>query len=1001
MGLPELVTKSNPRRLGVRNAIPPGIGYTNCMAGNNWIRTLALLTVLALLAAACPGSADQDAQLDTGRTSTTEASLSTNTAVDATEAEPAATVPQAVAPQPDPTLLPLDPDVRIGVLDNGLTYYARSNDSPGSRLDLRLVVRAGSLQQEEPDSGLAHFAEHMLFNGTEAFEGNQLDRVLQGFGLQIGADLNAYTSYGETVYSLSVPTSRDAVATGLEVLFQWASAATLDDQAVIDERGVVREEFRVREESADGVIFSWFSELYTADSGYSGYDPIGTPEQILATTGADTRRFYDRWYRPDLMAIVAVGDVPVDQIEEQIKAVFNELESRSDGQDWTEPTVGEPSGLVVDVVTHPDAGRPAISLDIPIDDWDSLTVGGERLKLIESVIDSAIRSRLERRIDEGALEAILNSSGSFQLYKGRRFLGFNVTGEDLSTATEGLLTELRLIEFKGFTESELAAATASRQAGIDRDRDSVPSFQDAWFAALYVGHFLGDSAIERLEDGFQRESEILENLSLDEVNNHVRFMLQGRAPIIVAVGSDAAELPTTQQLGEALKRAREAELPAQIDPIRTFEQLMAPPSPVEPTNTRRIESMAATEWQFENGARVIFRPSNIYAGNLDVLAFADGGWSTLAEGDAALSALATYAVNRSGLGELSTVELDKFLGATSAWASVGIDETVDVIEGSATVEDAEVLFQLINLLITESKVEPSAFREAVEFGRSQVRQLEADPATRSSEALHGARYGESKWYDFIPSTADLDRLEPADLELLYSMRFGDVDDLVVAVTGDLPAAAVLSLAQEYIGTLPAGPADTWIDRQDAPPDGIERRQVAAGQNGAGAGIDLFYSAEMAVDDRTRLVVEIVQNIVSARLFENVREDLGATYGGRVSSVLVSEPDALVETFVTVTGDPDRLDAIYQTVTEDLAQLGAEGPTEDEFDRAKRIAISDNELINNLDLLNWLHQAADGDALNYTETLTTIRAISRADVAAVAKVMFPLDQRIEIFRSGLG
>ena len=952
-------------------------------------RTALALVVLALLAAGCPAGSDSES-------ANREAESATNESDQGTVGSDG-TVPVPIAPDPDPTLLLIDTDVRTGVLENGLSYYVRSNDSPGTRLELRLVVRAGSLQQDVPDSGLAHFVEHMLFNGTEAFTGNELDLVLQEFGLQIGADLNAYTTYDETVYSLSLPTSPDAIDTGFQVLSEWASKATLEQQAVIDERGVVREEHRLRAESADGVIATSLNDLYVADSGYEGYEPIGTPDQILATTSNDTRRFYDRWYRPDLMAVVAVGDVTADALEEEIVRRFSSLEDRSDQAERTsfESTpVDTPASVVI---THSDAGRPSISLDLPIPVWDPMTVGGDSLILIEAVIDDLIAGRLQRQVENGSLNAIVNGAGSFSPINGRRFLGFNVTGEDLVEAGEDLMTEVRRIESGGFSQSEVDLALSAAQTRLDSAADSLGSRQDGFFAAQYVGHFVGQWAAESFEDRYRRQSAQLSSLSVDELNNHLRFMLADSVPLLAALGSDPAELPSEAELDAAIERSRSAGLGGPAEQTERVSVLMEAPDPIEEVGERPIPGLDAVEWTFANGARVLFVESDIHAGQVDVRGRSEGGWSILEPGDGPLADLAALAVNRSGVGELSSVELDDFLADSSAFATASIGETGEVIRGSAVSDDAESLFQLIHLRFAQPRVDPAAFREAVETGRARLEQVESDPSGRSFAALTDARYNSSPWQVIVAEESILDDLTAADLESIHVARFGGVDDLVLGIAGDISTDVVLELARTYIATLPAGDADSWVDRQGPPPGGVTTRRVEAGNNGSGAGVDFLYTASTFVDETVKLIAEIVQNIVEARLFEAVREDLGATYGGQVSVDARIEPADEIETLILVSGDPDRLTEIHSAVVGELESLANDGPSFDEFNRARLIAVSDHELVSNADLITMLHRAASGEVMNSADVLALLENITLADVSALSREMFGGGQRIEVFR----
>ncbi|MGZ0218773.1 MAG: M16 family metallopeptidase, partial [Acidimicrobiales bacterium] len=374
------------------------------------------------------------------------------------------------APAPDPTSLDFDSNTLTGTLDNGLTYYLRENDSPGSSIELRLVVHAGSVQQEVADSGVAHFLEHMLFNGTDDFPGNDLKDTLESLGIQFGPELNAFTSFDETVYELWAQTDSElSVDTAIQVLAQWASAATIDPAEVAAERGVVRDELRQRTESADGQIIVDFVELYTRGTGYEGSSPIGTAEWAETMEEAPLRAFYNRWYRPDNMAVIIVGDVPVGILEKKLIDAFDEISPR--GDDHPTRTVVTPAispNPVAEIFTHPENVADNLSVDFPLTAWDQGTVGGSKLTVWEILIAEI----LTRRLTNAWFDETLNSDGEpyiekFSLNRGLHYYGSNLRSSDLGATLEQYLAILRGAADSGFTDEEVADAVAEFGAGID------------------------------------------------------------------------------------------------------------------------------------------------------------------------------------------------------------------------------------------------------------------------------------------------------------------------------------------------------------------------------------------------------------------------------------------------------------------------------------------------------------------------------------------------------
>lgn len=969
------------------------------------MQRVAVLGVFALIATACPSGSDQagDKPDVTFAPETTIASGAPATSVPATSLpiDGEIELPPILAPTPDLTPIDIDPAVRIGTLDNGLTYFLRSNQAPGGKLELRLAVKAGSLQQDVPDSGLAHFVEHMLFNGTESYPANELDRTLQSFGIEFGPDVNAYTSWEETVYELSLSIGDgQSVATAFDVLAEWASKATMDPDEVIAERGVVREEHRVRTETADGRLQEVFNAAYVTGTPYEGYLPIGTADNILATSGEDVRRFYDRWYRPDLMAVVVVGDLPLDVMEAEVVERFGGMEDRGDGAERIDTVQVPIDDQLVERVVDPELTRPFLSLDYWTPTWDTTTIGGDRLSILDALVGEMIRIRLESSIASGDVRGIDPFVGPFRQSRNLSFLGFNLGGSNLTATTGDLFVELRRLEEAGFSPVELERATDGFQAFFDQQLSGASTRQDEQFASQYVEHFLGSGSIDTAEATHQRASEILESVTLAELHNHYRFLLGGSAPLVIVAGGEDETVPAIADLEAAIEAAGGATIGERVE-VDLIDELMTTPEPVEELERIVHEEINGVELVFENGARALFVRSDIRAGNVSLRASSDGGWSQLDAGEGPLAGLATIAVGESGLGDIDPVQLNTFLAGRSAGVSAYINELSEGFGGSASTDDLEVAFQLLHLYVTEPRIDPSGLASAIQRGEVQIREASTDPGTRSYAELVDARYGSSPFHVLAPTEAQLEAFGAEDALRIYEERLDDVDDMVLAVAGDADPDVVEDLFRRYVGTLPAGERDTWTDLRPDPPLGIIERTVDAGADDSGAGIDMWFTGLGPVDDRSALAVEIVSTMLNTRLTESVREDLGATYGGSVVAQPQKRPDELIETFIFVSGDPDRLDLIEEAVLAEVRDLADNGPSPDEFDRAVAVLGADYDFVSNGDLLGMLIELGrdrSGDPFTRVEARALLDVLTLGEVAELAGRMFPAGARLQVTRN---
>ena len=923
-------------------------------------------------------------------------------------ADPASTMPttpetvinadgiEVVTPVADPTPIDVSSAVRTGTLDNGLTYYARSNQSPGRGLSLRLVVNAGSLQQEVPESGVAHFLEHMLFNGTEQYPGNELTRELQNIGVLIGPDLNAYTSYDETVYSLELTSITDeTVDFGFAVLAQWASAATLDQQATTAERGVVREEVRLRDEGPDGAIATVFDNAYLRGTAYEGREPGGRGDLVLATNADDVRRFYDRWYRPELMAVVAVGDLPVDRLEQEIKNRFSDLEPRGgDTPPRMEPEVPPIVIPITEVVSHPEVAAPFGSIDYSITAWDPGTVGGERLSLMQDVYALMIQNRLLDAVDRGAVELDDPGVGRFFQTRNQGFLGFHFDAPDLAEGTEFILSELRRLELSGFSNSEYERAAEQITTSLDQLLATAPSTSDSQYANGLAAHFLAGTQISSIADTHGRLTAALDEILASEVTNLFRWEMKRAAPIVIVVGSDASLLPVEADLQAAIEAAGIITAEgADAGDGPAIEVLMTRPELVEPVGTGPIDELGGFEWVFANGVTVRFIHSAISANQVDIHAVGQGGWSVLPEADAPLAVVASEAVIRSGVANYDRLAYRRFLAEVNTALFPFIDETSEGFFGSANSDDLEILFQRLYLTITAPRVEAPALRQTIDDADERRRLVETDTGAASQEALADLLYGGDRRFSLAPP--DVSALT-ADRALdVYSRRFATVDDLVVAVVGDVGRREVATLAAAYLGTLPAGPADSWVDVRPPALDEVVRRDLLVGSGEATGSVSVLYPSDIVVDAATLVELQLLEQILDARLFDELREELGASYGGFVSAVTRLAPTEQIDILFFANVDPERVEETLAAVLAEAEDVSTNGPRAEELERARAVLQADFDLTNNFELIAMLLTEADEEILTYELRAKVLDAITAADLKALAAQVLPSDVRAEV------
>ena len=903
-------------------------------------------------------------------------------------------------------LLPVDPAVKIGTLDNGFTYYVRSNDSPGGSLSLRLVVNAGSFNEPFAGANYAHFLEHMLFNGTEKYPGNEITDALQDIGVEFGPDINAYTSYDETVYMLDlvIDEEEDSVGTAFDVLSQWAHAATIDPEDVEEERGIVRDEYRLRDESGQGIIFDVFDRMYGQGTPYEGRAPGGTVENIEATTAEDLRDFYETWYVPSNMAVIAVGDLPIDTLEDLVEEYFCGIPAGDDP-----PVVDNWSALnpeaTFDTATSPEQSYSYLSLDIRLPSWDPNTIEGDRELWIEQIISIIVENRLQDGYEQGFLSQIDPTHWtSFSHTRGLRYYGTNLRADDFSAALTDYWSLLLSLEQHGFTDADLERAAKAIRADLESAIEAEPTFQDRQRADQYAAHFLGGRDIGKLEDTSARVEALLNELEVDDLSDRYREILAESGLVLIAVGADPSEVPSVQEMQAALDAAAPGELPTMIGEAT---ELLAVPDPVDPVSAGPIEAITdelddAYEWEFANGARVMYAYSDISENEVSLQAISWGGWSALEEGDRPLAQyLATRAVRNSGLGELSPAQISRYLDDRNAQVQPFISEATEGIAGLSDSADVETMFQLMHLYMTEARVDEQAFGEAVNVGDIIASLSVSDPDWQEALAYLEARHGEAfGWFDLVAPPETLDTLTPESLLGIYQQRIAGVDDLVVVIVGDVGRDVVEQMARTYVGTLPAGEPDSYANRRPPEPDGIVRREVVLGPDVQSTSATYYYEASIEVSPATQVAVDLLDVILDDRLVDDVREDLGDSYVAAVSMGLSITPEPRISSEVFASGDPERMPRIEAELARILDGMQAGEINAEEFEQARAVVGDDYALVVNADLTNVLLRrayASDDELPTPRRLIEELETIRLGHVQALAELLFDPDQHIQIVR----
>lgn len=897
---------------------------------------------------------------------------------------------------------PLDPAVTSGTLANGMEYLIHRNGRPGGQAQLRLVVEVGSVDEDPADAGIAHFLEHMMFNGTEDFPRNEIVRVLESFGSTFGPDINAYTSFDETVYELELPSDVESLRQGFDVLFQWAGRATLESADVIGERGVVREEMRRSLEPLSGRIGAQVRSVIFAGTPYLGMEPIGQPDVVENMSAAQLEAFYERWYRPDLMTLVAVGDFNPSTIEQLIIETFVDPAATEPLERGEVESAGPLPEPVFETITDAEIERTEVEIIWRLgDELPSTTPAGVRSDFVTSIALSLLSDRLFEGVQSGNSLIGASANGN-DFTPGSQIVSMSgqVAVDEVEDALVVMLTEIEQARQYGFTQVELDRVLSAIGAGVEQSYAARNTRQDDDIAAELVGYALGSTVLVDPDEERQALSAILESITLADLQRILFDVLETDPYVLVtAPASDEALIPTPEELSDRYYSVVGMTVEPRGQESSDLTELIAPMEPVAIIDERRISQLDATVVTYENGAQLAYKTTNISENVVIFGGSSLGGFFAVDGPEVPLLQRTSRLVGGSGYETIDIIELEQYLSGVIANAGTAVSRSEETVGGESSTTDIETLFQLVHLEMTEPIISDLRLRQFTE----QWGPVVANPAVRPTVAadleLWRLRYGDSPWFRFIPNQADLDGLDP-DLQLdAYRERFANAGDFIFVVVGDFDEAELRDLGARYLGTLPDdGVREQGIDRDPGVPEENLQATVKAGLGDQGQ-VRINWESPYPFTLEADVTAQVLEVIVDARLRDLIREELSASYSPRATVSVLAEPKSWVDSIIEVESDPDRVEEVSQVVREELDRIRAGDIDEQYLELAVEQLTEDYRFFTNrqwIGLITFHIRYPERDAGEFRDRTAIAESLTLDDIVDAANVVFPASRSVEIW-----
>jgi len=820
--------------------------------------------------------------------------------------------------------MPVDPEVALGTLPNGMRYYVRPNARPPRRAELRLVVKAGSVLEDDDQLGLAHFVEHLQFEGTKNFPKQSLTAFLSSLGMNLGADANASTSYDETEYSLRVPTDiPGALDRALLVLYDWTHAATFDQDAIERHRAIVLSEWRMNlgagERTSDKVL-----RVQLEGSRYVDRRPIGKPEAIERATRETLTRFYRDWYRPDLMAVIVTGDIDRDAVVAKIKERFSGLINPVGSRPRPAFDVPEHPGTRYAIVTDKETTATAVQFSNLRPARNQGTVGGYRAIMLDQLFAAMLGGRLDE-LSQRENPPFIRAAADRSLFRMPRtrdqaVLQALVSNDGVSRGLDALVTELQRVSRFGFTATELARAKQERMAGYERVVAEAQDRESESRADEYTRNFLQNEALPTIWQELAFHRRFLPEITLAEINALTADWFPERNRLVVVSAPEAAgvTLPDQTQLAAVLKSAEAKKIEAYVDAGAGEALMDAPPKRGTITKTTARPD-GITEWTLSNGATVLIKPTTLKVDQILFRATAPGGTSLASDADFPSARVADDVMAAGGVGKFNSVILDRLLTGKSVGVTAFIGELEQGIAGGSTPQDLETMFQLIHLRFTQPRADQAAFAAMAAQSRALLPNRAASPEVVFNQTLNSAlSRNHPRRQPETAATVDQWSLDKA--LAFYKARFADASAFRFVFVGSFTPDAIKPLVETYIASLPATHAkETWRDLGITPPTGVVDKTVEMGI-APKSQVSIVFSGPFEYDDQHLLALRTMTLLLQSRLLDTIRQELGGTYSITATPDADKFPKPQYSVRIEWTCDPARTQALVARVFEEIENV---------------------------------------------------------------------------------
>ncbi len=845
------------------------------------------------------------------------------------------------------TTIPLDPDVKHGKLANGMTYYIMKNQEPKQRASVYFVQNVGAILEEDSQNGLAHFLEHMAFNGLEHYPGKSMLKYLEANGVKFGRDINAYTAQDETVYNLSnIPTTREGLLdSALLVLHDWSGGLLLEGDEIEAERGVIREEWRTRRTSGFRLMKQTMPYTYN-HSKYAERDVIGSLDIINNFDPQELRDYYDKWYRTDLQAVVVVGDVDVEKVEQKVKELFSKIPAKNNPAEriyYPIPDADEMAFVVAKDKEAQGVGINWIFRNDPVMEHDEAYLRTDMAQSMFSMMMSNRLSELTRKPDCPALGM---SVGHFTLgrTKDASYLSINPKENKEKEAFALMITELERARRFGFNESELERTKTQLLRSYEtyyEDREKITN--DTWAKQL-GDHFLKASPLPSIEWELEFAKETIPFITLKEIQALFSDFQNVQNSVISISGPDKEEIiyPTKEELMAEVEKVILTDLEPYQDDADDSPLVAQELKEKAVLAQKPVAGIDAIMYTLENGARVVIMPTELSKDEILFSAHSFGGMSLLKEDELATGNLVTNIAAMSGAGSFDATQLKKKMSGKIANVSATLSDDSEGFKGSASPKDFETMLQLLYLKFQEPRFEKDSYETLVGSLKNRLVYVKTDNNKAFGDTIN-VLSGNYSPRSLLFSEDFVNQLDYDKAVSIYKDRFQDADDFTFIFVGNIDMERDMPLIKKYIGNITSSDrTETWVNHHVKPAKGASYRVVERQMEVPKSTVYYSLYNDVEYNLKTRTYVRVIADLLSKRYLETIREEEGGSYGVSVRPSISKRDDEHASIAMKFDCDPEKRERLSQIMKQEIVNLTKNGPIVDDLKEIKKNYLKSRE-----------------------------------------------------------